>query len=157
MKKKDTKLQHHQNEKNYKTILSILLIEDNESDAYLTKKAFQSHALSVSLLVLHDGIEALKFLHDPQQLDSRPDVILLNINLPKVHGIDILDTLKQDTVLSHIPVIMLTGSISKHDVRACFQKQASGYICKHFDFDQFENSIYNFTQYWGETVILPNR
>jgi two-component system, chemotaxis family, response regulator Rcp1 len=137
--------------------LKVLLIDDNEEDTYLTKKAFDASSIPVTLSSMNDGTESLRFLRNQTTHQSRPDVILLNLHLPKVHGLTILHELKQDDTLSDIPVIILSGSTNKNDISTCYQKYASGYMCKLFDFNLFKTNVQNFTRYWAQTVVLPNR
>jgi CheY-like chemotaxis protein len=139
--------------------LNVLLIEDDDACVYLTRKAFESYSREVSLNVMSDYDSVFLFLRTqtPSLPFSRPDIIILDLNLPKVDGISILREIKHDKDLADIPVIILTNNTNAKDMITCYQEHASGYMCKPFDFDVFQTNINILAQYWAQTVVLPNR
>ena len=142
---------------NHKQPLNVLLINDNENDIYFAQKAFESCFIPVAFSSMQDGRKLAQFLHNLPTTHSRPDVILLELHLTNIDGKAVLHALKQDDELSDIPVIILSGSIHQNDICSCYQHYCSGYMYKTFDYHQFEKNIQNFTQYWGQTVVLRNR
>jgi two-component system response regulator len=139
--------------------LNVLLIEDNDACIYLTRRAFQSSSHAVTLNVMHDYEGLISFLRKqtPSLPFPHPDIIILDLNLPKVDGISILREIKQDDALSDIPVIILSNNTKDKDMITCYQEQASGYMYKPFDVDVFETNIHILVQYWSQTVVLPKR
>ena len=139
--------------------LHVLLIEDDEGDAYLIQRAFEISAVNVQMLVLHESNDVLLFLRN--QMTSiqfpRPDLILLDLYLPKKDGFSLLRDIKYDRTLSDIPVVIVTNSMRAEDILLSYQEHASGYICKSFDFDEFTQKFDEMACYWSQTVILPNR
>lgn len=117
--------------------------------------------LGINLHTITDGTRVLDFLKDTATSASapfsRPDIILLDLKLPKIEGIALLHDIKHDDDLSDIPIIILSSSIDVKDMITCYQEQASGFMCKPFDFETFEKNIGILTTYWGQTVVLPNR
>eukprot|EP01035_Chromulina_nebulosa_P026080 gene26080-34099_t len=139
--------------------LKVLLIEDNDSDAYLTRKAFEVCPVKIDILVMHNHRDVFRFLQG-QKTDvvfPQPDLILLDLNLPKMDGLSILRKIKQDSMLSHIPVVILSHSISLKDMVTCYKNYASGFIAKSFDFDVFREKLNLLARYWAQTVVLPSR
>jgi CheY-like chemotaxis protein/plasmid maintenance system antidote protein VapI len=144
---------------NRTTSLNVLLIEDDAADELLTRRAFADSSIDVNLLTLHDGASALEFLRNRTTIVDfpRPDVILLDLNIPKHDGASVLREIKRDREINDIPIIVLTNSINFTEMLACYKSYASGYICKPFDFEIFQNSIQAFAKYWSQCVVLPNR
>ena len=139
--------------------LNILLIEDDAADQLLTRRAFEECSVNVNLLAMHDGIAALGFLrNESTSVDfPRPDLILLDLNIPKQDGASVLNELKSDPNLVDIPVIILTNSIDFKEMHSCYKAHAAGYLCKTFDFDVFQNNLDILAQYWALSAVLPNR
>ena len=139
--------------------LNVLLIEDDDACVYLTRKAFEAYSREVTLNVISDYDRVFSFLRTQTSSlpFARPDIILLDLNLPKMDGISILREIKRDAGLSDIPVIILTNNTHAKDMIRCYQEHASGYMCKPFDFGVLEANIDILTQYWAQTVVLPNR
>ena len=152
-------LQHTTIAHDRRSVLNILLIEDDAGDAYLTRLAFQRSSIAVNILVLHEMSDVFAFLRKQRTTlhFPRPDVIMLDLNLPKQNGFSILRDLKQDRTLSDIPVVIITNNISIKDMVACYHAYAAGYICKPFDFDVFAQKLDALARYWSQTVVLPNR
>ena len=139
--------------------LHIILVEDDAGDELLTRKAIEATGLSVDLHTLHDGESALQFLRrgEGDHIFPRPDLIFLDLNLPRRDGHSLLKDLKRDRSLMDIPVVVLTNRLSRTDMMACYRAGASGYLCKSFDFDIFKSNIQRLVQYWWHTALLPNR
>ena len=139
--------------------LNVLLIEDDEGDAYLTRRACELSGIDVNVLVMHDSIDVFAFLRNQMTALQfpRPDLILLDLNLPKQNGVSILRELKRDSALSDIPVVVLTNSISSADMITCYKQHAAGFICKPFNFNEFASKIDVLLHYWSQAVVLPNR
>ncbi|MES2253348.1 MAG: response regulator [Pseudomonadota bacterium] len=141
------------------SVLNILLVEDDAADELLTRRAFDECSVSVNLFTVHDGVVALDFLRNKStSVDfPRPDIILLDLNIPKRDGATVLREIKRDRDMSDIPVIIMTNSINFQEMILCYKAYASGYICKPFDYDVFQNSIESLASYWAKSVVLPNR
>lgn len=137
--------------------INILLIEDNPADEFLLRKILDSSQYKTNLFCLHDGQDVMNFLRKNlgMTLFQKPDLILLDLNLPHVNGISVLKSLKQDREFQNIPVIVITNSLSKKDMENCYKNFASGYMSKSFDFNTFKNNLLKAVGYWVDTVILP--
>ena len=135
----------------------ILLIEDNPGDVRLTQEAFKEGKKDVTLEVVTDGIEALKFLRKegPYAEKQIPDLILLDLNLPKWDGREVLKEIKNDPSLRRIPVIVLTTSNAGTDILNSYDLHANCFINKPIDFDNFFNIIHKIEEFWLSTAILP--
>jgi two-component system, chemotaxis family, response regulator Rcp1 len=138
--------------------INILLVEDNESDVVLTQEAFKEAKISNSLYVVEDGVKALEFLRKQGQFADvpRPDLILLDLNLPKKDGRAVLEEIKADPLLASIPVVILTTSSDERDVIRAYTSHANCYIIKPVDFLQFMNIIKSIEGFWLTVVRLPN-
>ena len=135
----------------------ILLVEDNPSDVYLTEEALRTVGAVSRLHVASDGVEALHFLRR-QGIHAeapRPDLILLDLNLPRMDGRRVLAELKEDEDLRRIPVIVLTTSNAPSDIVKCYDLHANCYIVKPVDFDRFEKMIRAIEEFWFRYVTLP--
>jgi chemotaxis family two-component system response regulator Rcp1 len=137
--------------------IEILLVEDSPSDALLTKKAFEGARLINRLHVVEDGIEALKFLRKelPYADALRPDLILLDLNLPKKDGREVLAEIKEDEDLKVIPVVVLTTSRAEEDIMKSYKLHANCYITKPVNFDSFTEAITTLEKFWFAVVTLP--
>ena len=140
-------------------IIEILLVEDNEPDVLLTLEAFEEASVPNRLHVARDGVEALQFLRreGPHKDAPRPDVILMDINMPRKNGLEVLDELKADPGLACIPVVMLTTSQAEDDVRSSYQRHASGYVVKPVGFENFLSAMKAFESFWLTFVRFPPR
>lgn len=136
----------------------ILLVEDNPGDIRLTQEALKESNLDIHLDVVSDGEQAVDFLtHKGKYADAvRPSIILLDLNLPKKNGIEVLREIKFNDVLKKIPVIVLTTSDADHDISKAYGLHANCYILKPVDFDDFAKVIKLVEVYWFNTVKLPN-
>lgn len=139
--------------------LEILLVEDNEGDIRLTIEAFKEAKIRNHIRVVRDGEEALAYLKkEAAYADVQtPDIILLDINLPKVDGKEVLHIMKNDPILKSIPVIMLTTSSSESDVQESYLNHANSYVIKPVDLDKFMEVIRSIEEYWISIVKLPSR
>ena len=135
----------------------ILLVEDNPGDVRLTKEAFKEGQISNTLHVVTDGIEALNFLYQRGDYTDapRPDIILLDLNLPRKNGDEVLEEIAEDRELSRIPVIVLTSSESEADVVRSYDLHANAYLTKPVNPEMFVESVRTFEQFWLSIVRLP--
>jgi two-component system, chemotaxis family, response regulator Rcp1 len=135
----------------------ILLVEDSPGDVRLTREAFRSADIPVALHVVFDGQEALAFLkREVNHPDApRPDLILLDLNIPKVDGREVLACIKEDADLSVIPIIILTTSDATEDITACYQLKANCYLTKPVHFDEFEVLVKSVADFWLTKATLP--
>lgn len=136
---------------------NILLIEDNSGDIWLTREAFKQSDKDTNLEVVSDGVEAYKYLKNETPFESKPepDLILLDLNLPKWDGRDVLKKVKADDSLKHIPIIILTTSNAHKDVINCYKLYANCFITKPVDYESFFSIIKQIETFWLDTVILP--
>lgn len=137
--------------------IKILLVEDSPADARLTIEALRDARIVNEIHVVSDGDEALSFLRNaaPHQEAPRPDIVLLDLDLPKVDGREVLQEMKADPKLMDIPVIVLTSSKNQADVAAAYKHQASSYIKKPVDPDQYFIAIRSLKELWFNVVTLP--
>ena len=127
--------------------LSILLVEDNPRDAELTLRAFRKHNLANSVSVAHDGVEALDILFDPDGAEQ-PRVILLDLKLPKLDGLEVLRRLKSDDRTRSIPVVVVTSSNQDPDIKTAYELGANSYVVKPVDFESFMKTMSELGFYW---------
>ena len=139
--------------------VNLLLIEDNPGDVRLTQEAFKEGKLDYRLDVVMDGVEAIHFLRKkvPYQEAATPDLILLDLNLPKKDGREVLAEIKEDPDLRRIPVIVLTTSNAERDILKTYDLHVNCYINKPVDFDRFFDIIQIIEDFWLTTAILPGR
>lgn len=137
--------------------IRILLVEDNEGDVLLTRKALEKARVLNAVDVVRDGEQALQFLRKEgaYSLAETPGLILLDINLPRIDGREVLATLKQDELLKVIPVIMLTTSDSEMDVLQAYTHHANCFITKPVSFQKFMEVIHRIKDFWIDIVRLP--
>lgn len=135
----------------------ILLVEDNPGDARLTFEALKSASIVNHIHHVTDGEQALRFLRKegPYATAPTPDVVLLDLNLPRKNGREVLEELKADPQLRAIPVVALTTSSARDDVNACYALGANAYIVKPVEFDRFVDAVRSFETFWLNTVSLP--
>lgn len=144
-------------EKQQEKVFEILLVEDNPADVKLTEEALRDLNVNKKLHVTEDGVEALSFLHRDGKYanHSRPDIILLDLNLPKKDGREVLKGIKSDQNLKNIPVIVLTTSQSEYDIAQAYNLHANCYITKPVQFDDFFQIVKSIENFWFKTVKLP--
>jgi CheY-like chemotaxis protein len=138
-------------------VVEILLIEDNDGDIGLVKEVFKEGKIRNNLHVTYDGEEAMEFLRRQGKFKDapHPDIILLDLNLPKKDGREVLADIKSDNNLKTIPVIVLTTSNANEDIIKMYDLDANSYIIKPVDFDQFLKVIRTIEDFWLEVVKLP--
>jgi len=139
--------------------LEILLVEDNEGDIQLTIEAFKEAKIRNQIKVVRDGEEALDYLRKQGNYTNvpSPDIILMDINLPKIDGKEVLSTMKNDPALKIIPVIMLTTSSADADIHESYANHANCYVVKPVDLDKFMDVIRSIEDYWVSIVKLPSK
>jgi two-component system response regulator len=130
-----------------KKIIEILLVEDSLDDADLTIRALKKKNLANNLLHLEDGAEALNFIFSPEGLNM-PKLILLDLKMPKLSGIQVLKALKSDERTRTIPVVVLTSSKEEPDIKECYALGVNSYIVKPVEFDGFLNAVSELGMYW---------
>jgi CheY-like chemotaxis protein len=138
--------------------IEILLVEDNPGDVELTREALHDGKIHMNLSVVSDGVEALAFLRREGAYGDapRPDLILLDLNLPKKDGRAVLADVKADPSLRHIPVVILTSSQAEQDIVRAYDLHANCYVTKPVDLDQFITIVRSIEQFWLTVVKLPH-
>lgn len=139
--------------------IEILLVEDNPGDARLTLEAFKEGRVLNNFNVVKDGVEALEYLRrEGMHKDAvQPDLILLDLNLPRKDGREVLDEIKADERLKKIPVIVLTTSAAEEDIARAYTRHANCYITKPVDLDQFLRVVHSIESFWLTLVRLPSK
>ena len=139
--------------------LDVLLVEDSPGDVRLTQEAFRDANRSIHLHVVCDGVEAMAFLRQEgaHAHVPRPDLILLDLNLPKLDGREVLALIKQDDSLKMIPTVILTTSEAEADIVKSYQLQANCYLTKPVQLDAFENLVTSINDFWLTKVKLPQQ
>ena len=139
--------------------LEVLLVEDSPGDVRLTREAFRDAKTNINLHVATDGVAAMAFLrHEGDHIRApRPDFILLDLNLPKMDGREVLAHIKEDDELKTIPTIILTTSEAEADILKSYQLQANCYINKPVQFEAFEAIVKSVNYFWATTAKLPPR
>lgn len=137
--------------------VEILLVEDNPADVRLTIEALKDAKVSNKLHVAVDGVEALSFLRrEGEYADTvRPDLILLDLNLPKKDGLVVLSEIKEDESLKHIPVVVLTSSSEEKDILAAYDHHVNAYVTKPMNLNDFLNVVKGLEDFWLSIVRLP--
>jgi two-component system response regulator len=139
--------------------IEILLVEDNPGDVRLTREALKTGKVWSNLHVVEDGVEALAFVRQQGSYANapRPDLVLLDLNLPKIDGREVLSNIKTDENLKRIPVVVLTTSQAEEDILKAYNLNANCYITKPVDFDQFLKVVRVVEEFWLTIVKLPSR
>ena len=137
--------------------VEILLVEDNPGDVRLTTEVLKDAKLCNNIHVVGDGVEAVDFLHRRGDYHAavRPDLILLDLNLPRKDGREVLEEIKGDSALKHIPVVVLTTSSAEQDILKSYALHANCYITKPVDLDQFAKVVLSIEEFWFSIVKLP--
>ncbi len=138
--------------------IEVLLVEDNPADVRLTQEAFKEGRVTNHLNVVNDGVEAMDFLHHAGKYGAapRPDLILLDLNLPRKNGREVLEEIKADPSLRRIPVMILSTSRADQDLHGAYNLHANCYIAKPVDLDQFLNVVRSIEHFWFNIVTLPS-
>jgi CheY-like chemotaxis protein len=139
--------------------INVLLVEDSLPDVELTQQAFKDAKFCNPLFVVRDGEQALRFLRrqTPFENAERPDLVLLDLNLPKVNGREVLAAIRADPRLSLLPVVILTTSQSEEDVIRSYQLKANAYVTKPVDASSFISIVRQIQHFWISVVTLPPR
>jgi len=138
-------------------VVEILLVEDNPGDQRLTREALKEGKIKNNLNIVSDGELAIEYLRKEGKFSdaTRPDLILLDLNLPKKDGYEVLSVIKSDNNLKRIPVVVLTTSSADEDIMESYNLNVNCYITKPVDFDQFTNIVKQIGQFWFKIVKLP--
>jgi two-component system, chemotaxis family, response regulator Rcp1 len=146
-----------------KTILEkrpvvILMVEDNPTDVLIAREGFAGAKMENTLHVADDGIEAIEFLNQRGKYAAapRPDLIVLDLNMPRKNGQEVLAEIKSDVTLKNIPVVILTTSKSQDDINRAYGLHANCYISKPVDFDEFTQVVQRIQDFWFSLVTLPS-
>ena len=136
----------------------ILLVEDNRGDVILAKKAFGKAKISNHIAVASNGVQALAMLRREGAYENAvtPDIILLDLNLPKKNGLAVLEEIKSDSALKHIPVVILTSSRAEIDVVKSYNLHANSYLIKPMDLEKFSETVASLEKFWFSLVVLPD-
>ena len=139
--------------------IEVLLVEDSPGDVRLTREAFRDAHTSINLHVVSDGVEAMAFLkHEGSHVDApRPDIILLDLNLPRMDGREVLVHIKEDDSLKMIPTVILTTSDVEADIVKSYQLHANCYLSKPVQLDAFESLVKSINDFWLTKVKLPQQ
>ena len=139
--------------------IEILIVEDNEGDVGLIEEVFEEAKIKNNIHVAEDGEEAVLYLRGKGKFSGspRPDIIILDLNLPNKDGREVLKEIKEDENLKNIPVVVLTTSGAEKDIIRAYELHANAYVTKPIDFDQFINVIGSIVNFWLEIVKLPSK
>lgn len=140
-------------------LISVLLVEDDPGDVLLIREAFADHKVGNVLFTVSDGVEAMRFIRGEGEHAGRerPDLVLLDLNLPRKSGAEVLAEIKSDPELSTIPVIVLTTSEAEEDVLRSYEMHANAYITKPVDFERFRDIVHQIDDFFIGIVQLPPR
>ena len=139
--------------------IQVLLVEDDPGDVLMTREAFEDYKVHNQLHVVNDGEQAMAFLRQEGEYADlpRPDLVLLDLNLPRMDGRQVLDAIKSDPELSSIPVVVLTTSEAEEDVLRSYSLHANAYVTKPVDFDRFIEVVRQIDEFFVTVVKLPPR
>jgi len=135
----------------------ILLVEDNPGDVRLTEEAFREGQIKNTLHVVNDGVDALEFLRQRGEYADapRPDIVLLDLNLPRKDGDEVLDAIRDDADLEALPVVVLTSSEAQEDIVQSYELKANAFLTKPVDPEEFIEVVRTFQEFWLSVVRLP--
>lgn len=138
-------------------VIDILLVEDDPGDELITREAFEHNKIKNTLHVARDGEEGLDFLYQRGAYENapRPELILLDLNLPKYDGRQLLEQIKNDADLCHIPVVVLTTSAAEEDILKSYKLHANAYVTKPVDVDAFMSAVRQIDEFFVQVVRLP--
>jgi chemotaxis family two-component system response regulator Rcp1 len=137
--------------------LHVLLVEDSPGDVRLTQEVFRDANMTIKLHVANDGVEAMAFLRNEGPLNPRPALILLDLNLPRMDGREVLALIKEDESLKMIPTVILTTSDAEADIVKSYQLQANCYLSKPVQLDAFEALVRSINDFWLTKAKLPQQ
>jgi len=135
--------------------LGIMLIEDSPADALLFERALQPYREDVALKCVSDTEKVMEHLKNETSQGDHTDIIILDLNLPKINGVDLLKSLKSNSQTAQIPVIIFTNSISRREMAECYSLGCSGFVQKSFEFEDYKASVDSIIKYWLRTAALP--
>ncbi len=137
--------------------MQILMADDNQGDVRLAIEALRDSKVKNNIFVVHDGLEAMNYLRKLEQYESavRPDILLLDLNMPKKGGLEVLQEIKSDPELKSIPVVILTVSQAEEDIEKAYKLHANCYISKPVDLHQFNDIVESLENFWFTIVQLP--
>lgn len=137
--------------------ITVLMVEDDPDDVYLTRDALHANRLRMNLDVVSDGVEAMQYLRASSNRvpGRRPDLVLLDLNLPRMDGREVLTAIKEDPTLTDIPVIILTTSQAEEDIAASYRHHANSYISKPVDIEDFRSVVASIENFWFTVAQLP--
>ncbi len=137
--------------------VEILLVEDDPGDIELTRESLKANKITTNLNIVHDGVSAMQYLSQEGAYSDakRPDLIILDLNLPKKDGLEVLDDLKTDQNLKSIPVVILTTSEADEDIIKSYNLGANCYVTKPIGFKEFEKIVRSIEEFWFTVVKLP--
>jgi CheY-like chemotaxis protein len=140
-------------------VIEVLLVEDDPGDVLMTREAFETNKVANQLHVVNDGEAALDFLHKRGEFADvpTPDLVLLDLNLPRVDGRQVLAEVKADPVLRQIPIVVLTTSEAEEDVFRSYDLHANAYVTKPVDFERFIEVVQKIDEFFVSVVRLPGR
>jgi CheY-like chemotaxis protein len=137
--------------------VEILLAEDNPNDIELTRKAFEDGKMLNNLHVVEDGVEAIKYLRQQGEYEDapRPDIVLLDLEMPRKGGLEVLEDMEKDPMLKKLPVVVLTSSEAEQDVVESYEHNANAYLTKPVGYQAFQDIVRQIEEFWFEIVKLP--
>jgi len=135
--------------------MSVLLVDDDPGDVVLVREAFARAKVRNEVFVVGDGVQALEHLRDPSM--RTPDLVLLDLNLPRKDGSEVLAEIRADAALTHLPVVILTTSEAEADIRRSYELHANAYVSKPTDFGRFVEVLREIDAFFASVVKLPNR
>jgi CheY-like chemotaxis protein len=140
-------------------VVEVLLVEDDPGDVLMTREAFEDYKIANRLSVVYDGVSALEFLRKQgTHADApTPDLVLLDLNLPKMDGLQVLSVVKSDPALRHIPIVVLTTSEAEEDIIGSYSLHANAYVTKPVDFERFIDVVRQIDEFFVSVVRLPGR
>ncbi|WP_255363771.1 response regulator [Actinoplanes sp. TFC3] len=134
--------------------MNILVVDDDDADVLMIEEALSGSEGAINMHRVADGRQALDYLHDPG-VSQRPDLILLDLNMPRMGGLAALAEIKDDPELVAIPVVVLTTSEASPDVQASYQRHASAFVTKPMGLEEFEEAVQKISRFYSETAVLP--
>lgn len=138
-------------------MLRILLVEDSPADAQMLRTALGKAGLAVEITHVKDGVEAVEYLANEQKPAQSCDVVLLDLNLPRLNGFEVLEHIRSIEELKSLPVVVMSGSTNSDEIDRCYHAGANSYICKPIHLDEILSTAAWFVAYWSNCVKLPRR
>lgn len=137
--------------------LRILLVDDDQGDAFMMREILSEFEVKVQLDVVEDGMQALAYLKQqaPYERASRPDLMLLDLNMPRLDGRQVLSRIRADESLSHLPIVVLTTSEAPFDIDNCYERGSNAYLIKPLGLDLLIEQLRELTEFWSHVAVLP--